>query len=218
MPENIDEILRNIKKVEKFSPDFIEIRLDKIKIFDFKKIAVSTNTPLIATNRAIKEGGFFSGNDRDRIKILFEAAKEGFNYIDLELSTKNLAELVKRLHYLKSKVIISFHDFKKTPSIDTINEIFSREVNKGADICKIVTTARKFEDNLKLLNFIYCNYKKARIVCFAMGESGKISRFISPILGAHFTFASIEEGEETAPGQLEINRMRELYERLGLNP
>ena len=218
MPENIDEILRNIKKAEKFSPDFIEIRLDKIEISDFKKIVVSTNTPLIATNRAIHEGGFFAGNDRERIKILLEAAKEGFNYIDLELSTKNLAELVKRLHGLKSNVIISYHDFKKTPSIKTINEIFSREVNKGADICKIVTTARKFEDNLKLLNFIYCNYKKARIVCFAMGESGKISRFISPILGAHFTFASIEEGEETAPGQLEINRMRELYERLGLNP
>jgi 3-dehydroquinate dehydratase-1 len=218
MPENIDEILRNIKKVEKFSPDFIEIRLDKIEISDFKKIAVSTNTPLIATNRAIHEGGFFAGNDRERIKILLEAAKEGFNYIDLELSTKNLAELVKRLHGLKSNVIISYHDFKKTPSIKTINEIFSREVNKGADICKIVTTARKFEDNLKLLNFVYCNYKKARIVCFAMGESGKISRFISPMLGAHFTFASIEEGEETAPGQLEINRMRELYESLGLNP
>ncbi|KON28506.1 hypothetical protein AC481_01020 [miscellaneous Crenarchaeota group archaeon SMTZ-80] len=218
MPKNIDESLQNIKNIEKFSPDFIEIRLDKIKIFDFKKIVASTNTPLIATNRAINEGGFFAGNDQERIKILFEAAKEGFNYIDLELSTKNLVELVKRFHYLNSKVIISFHDFKKTPSIKIINEILNREIDKGADICKIITTARKFEDNLKLLNFICCNYKKARIVCFAMGESGRTSRFISPILGAHLTFASMEEKEETAPGQLEINRMRELYERLGLNP
>lgn len=218
MPKTINESLRNIKNAEKFSPDLIEIRLDKINIFDFKEIVASTNKPLIATNRAVSEGGFFAGDDKERIKILFEAAKEGFDYIDLELSTKNLAELVNRLHHMNSKAIISFHDFKKTPSIKIINEIFNREISKGADICKIVTTARKFEDNLKLLNFIYCNYKKARIVCFAMGENGKISRFISPILGAHFTFASIEEGEETAPGQLEISRMRELYERLGLNP
>jgi 3-dehydroquinate dehydratase len=47
-----------------------------------------------------------------------------------------------------------------------------------------------------------------------MGELGKTSRLLSPIFGAFFTFASLEKGSETAPGQISIKEMRTAYSLL----
>ena len=49
-----------------------------------------------------------------------------------------------------------------------------------------------------------------------MGEHGKVSRLLSPLFGGFFTFASLEQGSETAPGQMSIKEMRSAYELLGL--
>jgi 3-dehydroquinate dehydratase len=49
-----------------------------------------------------------------------------------------------------------------------------------------------------------------------MGELGKISRLLSPVFGAFFTFASLEHGSETASGQMTIQEMKTAYELLGL--
>jgi 3-dehydroquinate dehydratase len=49
-----------------------------------------------------------------------------------------------------------------------------------------------------------------------MGEKGKISRLLSPMFGAFFTFASLETGNETAAGQMSINEMRTAYALLGV--
>ncbi|MEM2960941.1 MAG: type I 3-dehydroquinate dehydratase, partial [Candidatus Bathyarchaeia archaeon] len=57
--------------------------------------------------------------------------------------------------------------------------------------------------------------KKTNLVCFAMGENGLLSRILSPLFGASFTYASLERGLETAPGQITISELREIYRRLG---
>ena len=218
LSKTIDESLKKIRTAEEYGADLIEIRIDGFEIYDdLSRIEKSTDIPLIATNRPAKEGGFFKEDEKKRIEILIEAAKEGFEYIDIELSTKNVAEIANIIRSFGSKVIISFHDFNRTPSTDEIQEIFEKELNKEADVCKLVTTAKRFDDNLRLFNFIYENAKRTKVVCFAMGEIGKVSRLVSPILGAFFTIASLDKGEETAHGQLGIVEMRELYERLGLS-
>ncbi len=56
-----------------------------------------------------------------------------------------------------------------------------------------MTTAKTIEDNLTLLDFVSKASRRAKIVCFAMGEQGKISRLLSPMFGAFFTFASLEK-------------------------
>jgi 3-dehydroquinate dehydratase type I len=53
------------------------------------------------------------------------------------------------------------------------------------------------------------------LVCFCMGEKGKVSRLLSPMFGAYFTFASLE-GDSTAPGQMSIAEMRNAYALLGV--
>ena len=74
-----------------------------------------------------------------------------------------------------------------------------------------MTTAKKVEDNLPILNFISANSSKTKLVCFCMGEHGKISRLLSPIFGAYFTFASFDKNSETAAGQMSIEEMKSAY-------
>jgi len=216
-PKTVAEALNLIEKAENQGADFIEVRLDSLKKHDeLADIARCSNTPLIATNRSPDCQGKFLGSENERKKILFDAAGNGFEYVDIELSTSGLEEIVGNLHGMGVKPIVSFHDFNKTPNSSQLNEIFRREIDSGADICKIVTTARLVEDNLTVLDFVSKASKRARIVCFSMGELGKPSRLLSPVFGAFFTIASLESGRKTASGQLTIQEMRTVYEALGL--
>ncbi len=210
--------MKKIEEVGKHAPDFIEIRMDNFEDYDdLSKIVKTTKIPLIATNRLADEGGFFKGDEKKRINSLLDAAGLGFEFTDIELSTKNVAEIARKVRSLGSKAIISYHNFNRTPSANEIQKIFERELSKNADVCKIVTTAQKFSDNLELFKFINKNSDRAKIVCFAMDKFGKISRLFSPFFGAFFTMASIGKGKETGPGQLEIGEMIELYKKLGLS-
>lgn len=182
-----------------------------------KNILESTKIPLIATNRSADEGGSFKGDEDTRIKILLDAASSGFKYVDIELSTNDIAKIAKDLHSLGSDVIISHHNFKITPSNNEICKIYEDMLKIDADVCKIITTANDYNDNLRLLNFLSENIEKSKIICFAMGEFGKISRIFSPIFGGFFTMASLEKGQETGPGQIEIGELKELYNKLGFN-
>jgi len=96
-----------------------------------------------------------------------------------------------------------------------LEKILDEEVASGADVCKIITTAKSVEDNSRAICFVHEASKKCEIVCFAMGDLGIPSRFLSPVFGAFFTFASIDEKRKTAKGQLTIQEMRKAYLLLG---
>jgi len=68
---------------------------------------------------------------------------------------------------------------------------------------------------LAMLNFVASHSSKAKLVCFCMGEAGKVSRLLSPMFGAFFTFASLDQGSETAKGQMSISEMKTAYNLLG---
>ena len=216
-PKTVAEALNLIEKAENQRADFIEVRLDSLKKHnELANIANCSNTPLIATNRSTKCQGNFSGSENERKKILLDATRNGFEYVDLELSTPRLKEIVGNLRGMGVKPIISFHDFDETPSSSQLNEVLRREIDSGADVCKIVTTARVVEDNLTVLDFVSKASKSTRMVCFSMGDLGKPSRLLSPVFGAFFTIASLESGRKTASGQLTIREMKTIYEALGL--
>ncbi|MCS7114673.1 MAG: type I 3-dehydroquinate dehydratase [Nitrososphaerota archaeon] len=217
LPQTVNEALKLIKRAEKHGPDFIEVRLDHIReVSRLAEIAESTKIPLIATNRAKDCGGAFSGSEKERQQILLEAAAKGFEYVDIELSVAGLKSIVENLQQFGVKTIISFHDFEKTPEMPKIQEIFREQIENGAEVCKIVTTAKSLGDNLVLLNFLNEVGKSARVVCFAMGPLGKISRLLSPLFGGFFTIASLEKSLETAPGQMAIQELKEVYRALGV--
>ncbi len=216
-PKTVEEAFCLIEKAEAQHADLIEVRLDSLKKHDrIKEIPPFSKTPLIATNKSTQYHGKFSGSEKERQKILVEAARKGFEYVDVDLGTPKQTELIRNLHEAGAKVIVSFHDFERTPPLPQLNSVLAEEVALGADVCKIITTARNVKDNLTNLDFVSKASKKTKTVCFAMGELGKPSRLLSPVFGAFFTFASIDEKRKTAKGQLIIQKMRRAYELLEL--
>jgi 3-dehydroquinate dehydratase type I len=217
LPKTTAEALRLIEKAENAHADLIEVRLDCLKDYNaLGDVAAHGKTSKIATNKLYSRHGKFSGTETEQLQLLLNAAKNGFEYVDIELSIPKLKETVKELKLLSVKPIVSFHDFAETPSLSELNNILEREIASGADVCKIVTTAKRIEDNLVLLNFASPASSKAKVVCFAMGELGKVSRLLSPLFGGYFTFASLERGSETAAGQITIQEMKTTYNLLGL--
>jgi 3-dehydroquinate dehydratase type I len=217
LPKTTAEALRLIEKAENAHADLIEVRLDCLKDYNaLGDVAAHGKTSKIATNKLCSRHGKFSGTETEQLQLLLNAAKNGFEYVDIELSIPKLKETVKELKLLSVKPIVSFHDFAETPSLSELNNILEREIASGADVCKIVTTAKRIEDNLVLLNFASPASSKAKVVCFAMGELGKVSRLLSPLFGGYFTFASLERGSETAAGQITIQEMKTTYNLLGL--
>jgi len=215
-PKTVEEAFSLIKQAEAQNADLIEIRLDSLTNHDhIEEIPRCTKTPLIATNKSQKNHGNFSGNETERQKILLNAARNGFTYVDVDLGTPNQEELISSLHEAGTKVIVSFHDFKQTSSLSKLEKILNEEVALGADVCKIITTAKSVEDNSTAIDLVSKASKKGKIVCFAMGDLGIPSRFLSPVFGAFFTFASIDKKRKTAKGQLTIQEMRKAYQLLG---
>lgn len=213
----MDDVIKLIQKAENQKVDLIEIRLDYLKNYDcIKDISNHSKTPLIATNKSTLDHGYFSGSETERQNTLLDAARNGFEYVDIDIGTPNKTQLITNLKQNKTKIIVSFHDYIGTPTITNLNMILVKQLSLNADICKIVTTAKKIEDNLEILNFVSKASKKTKLVCFTMGEQGKISRLLSPIFGGFFTFASLDNERKTAKGQLAISELKLAYKTLGL--
>jgi 3-dehydroquinate dehydratase type I len=210
LPQSIDQALVLIGKAEESHPDFIELRLDCLETdCDLVVLAADRKTPLIATDKNPR-------TPAERRAILLNAAKSGFEYVDIDLNSPTLKGTVREIKASGAKCIVSFHDCNGTPNAAELTAVLKRQLGDGAEVCKIVTTAQKLEDNLTLLQFISQCAAEAKLVCFAMGELGKTSRLLSPVFGGVFTFASLERGGETAPGQMTLHEMRAAYELLGL--
>jgi len=213
LPKTVPEGLQLMEKAEAAHADFIEIRLDHLgdcleNQRGLADLAAHGKTPRIATDKA-------SRTETEHRQLLIVAAKSGFEYVDAELSTPQLEDLVKELKAQGAKPIVSFHKFDGSLSLSELNSILEREISSGAEVCKIVTTAKQMKDNLTALNFTSTASSKTKLVCFCMGELGKVSRLLSPLFGGFFTFASLELGSETAAGQMPIQEMKAAYEILG---
>ncbi len=211
------EALKLIEKAESSQADLVEVRLDYLEesrnLQDFAK---STKLPFIATNKLKNEKGYFSGTEIERQQTLIDAAKNGFEYVDVDFSSPKRDETIGKLRALGAKPIVSYHNYDGLLAVSTMEKILDEEIASGASVCKIVLTAKQVEDNLPILNFVSFASAKAKLVCFCMGDQGKISRLLSPAFGAFFTFASVEPDSETAAGQMSITEMRTAYGLLGI--
>jgi 3-dehydroquinate dehydratase type I len=211
------EALSLIERAEKAQADLIEVRLDFLEASrNLSDVVKSTKIPLIATNKLLSENGNFAGTETERQQTLFNAAKNDFEYVDVDLSSPKHKETIDKLKLLGAKPIVSYHKFDGALSISEMEKVLEQEIASGASVCKIITTAKQIEDNLTALNFVSTMSSKTKLVCFCMGELGKVSRILSPMFGAFFTFASLQQGNETAVGQMTIQEMKAAYDLLEL--
>ena len=162
----------------------------------------SLNPNLIITCRSNRAGG--SKTEREALELITAAIRHGAKYTDIEIeASQDHLEYIKAYATANScKLIISYHNFTETPSLDELCQIRRLCERKGADIVKIVTTAHSTEDAMRALS-LYNSRKDdstVPLIAFAMGEAGRFTRLSCLNLGSPFTYCSIE-GAETAPGQ-----------------
>ncbi len=220
--ENAKDALNVIKKAE--GSDLAELRFDYAKnldfeskfLYDFISAAKSRNKPIIITNRTKEEGGAFCGSEDERMAILKKAIELGADYIDIECSAdkssiKNLISSKKN-----TKVIVSYHNFNETPN--NLKGVYSDIKKLNPDMIKIATSANSVADNFGVFELIkFANREKRKIIAFCMGSYGQFSRILSIILGSQVTYASIENGKESAAGQFTIGEMNGVYRISKLN-
>ena len=145
-----------------------------------------------------------------------EAVDLGSAFVDVELASErsSLRELIKNKK--RTRLILSFHDFQRTLSAEELRGLLDRMIRYRSDVAKIVTFARSWEDNLKVLSLIpYARKRKQAVVAFCMGEKGKMSRIFAPRMGAAWTYASLDRKRASAPGQLTVEETKGIWERLG---
>ncbi len=194
--------------------DLIELRVDYLRVTELAPLLNGRERPFIVTNRRREEGGKYAGDERKRILILREALDQGPEYVDVEIRTERplLQDLIANKK--QTQVILSFHDFHGTPSQRKLRKICDQMIQFGADVAKIVTFARSWEDNLKILSLIpYARKRKQAVVAFCMGEKGKMSRIFAPQIGAAWTYASLDKKRISAPGQLTALELKDIWKR-----
>ncbi len=191
--------------------DLFEVRLDLVGPY-WPDLVKRLKKPWIACNRSREEGGQGHPNEMRRLTDLVRAVEAGAFVADIELRTKNLEKFVPVIKK-KARCLISYHDTTGTPAFDSLVKIVRDEIDAGADICKVVTCAQSFTDNVQLLKLIRY-FPEKDIVAFAMGQEGKISRILSTLAGGYFTYACLTAGKESASGQLPVKELVEIYDSL----
>jgi len=209
------EALTKIKKGFTLAK-ILELRIDGIQKVDLEKLLAEKSGEIIVTNRVREEGGAFADGERERVAILKKAVALGCEYVDLEIRTdeKLLVELKEKIadFQRKTQLILSYHNMEGIPNLEDLVKKLEEGQKAGADIVKIVPYAQKIEDNLHVLSLIpYAQKKGLKIIAFCMGEKGMISRIIAPLMGSYLTYASLDKGEESAPGQMTVEEIEQVF-------
>jgi len=184
--------------------DLVEVRLDYMPRPEVEKCSSLLRMPLLFTNRPAWEGGQFSGSEEERLRPLLEAVRLQAAYVDFEFrAERNLREqLLSSVEGSSTRLLLSWHDFKGTPSLPELEGILEEMHASGAGMGKIVTSAHDESDVLRVLSLLERARERAfPLTAFCMGEVGRISRFASLYLGGAMTYVALSEAQATAPGQ-----------------
>lgn len=142
---------------------------------------------------------------------LTAAIRCGARYVDVEIEAPDdLMEAVRscaREH--GCRLIVSYHDFDGTPTLEALEQTVGACLDRGADLVKIVTTARTTAEAERTLQ-LYDRPFPVPLVAFAMGEAGRYTRIACLRKGAPYTYAAPDNGRATAPGQYTQSEMEAL--------
>lgn len=209
------EMVRGLKKALSESRT-IELRLDWLKntreLGRFLARLHADNRSgwkkacVIATLRRREAGGSYKGTVNRQLACLREAVEAGCAWCDLEVESaeKVGAGALRLLRHSGARVMISFHDFRRTPK--DLSRVVRRLENCGGDAIKIAAEARTIGDSVRLLALAR---KRRNVVVVPMGDVGLPGRLLALRAGSALAYAAA--GQPTAPGQVSAAEMRRAY-------
>ncbi len=218
---NQQDIIAEMMRLGELDIDLIELRIDyfddllndqKLKDLFGAIATLSLKQGIILTYRSEKEGGNGKLTIQEYIELYKLAVDSGaFDIYDVELSsgTNAIITLTSLIHQADKKVLMSMHDFKRTPSMDTMLEKFKSMDSLEADILKVAVMPEDYKEVLVLMettlraNEIY----NRPIVTMSMSKMGLATRLMGEQFGSAITFGKAKEG--SAPGQIDVASLKQ---------
>lgn len=211
--KTLKEALVQIKQAQKEGADLLELRFDYFpnpNTKDLARLLIASKMPKILTIRIPEEGGHYQGTPADRRTLFQFAIDHKVEFIDLEFASKLRFKNLKQ-----TKLILSHHDFKKTPNnLKTLYKKIATDKQKP-HLIKIVTTAQTPSDNQKIYDLLKIAPTDS-LIALAMGPHGRATRISTPSLGAYLTFASLSAKTTSAPGQYSVKELRKNLRNIAL--
>jgi 3-dehydroquinate dehydratase/shikimate dehydrogenase len=198
-----------VKKAKKYSANLIEVRIENINPTVFNNILKDKSVEKIITFREEK----INKESFVQIKNLYNAViSAGVEFIDIDFKwgKKFVDELTRNVR--NSRVILSYHDFRKTPSLARLKIILNKMMKVKAHSYKISVYANSVEDNVKIFQLLeYAHKNKIKLTAHCMGELGKVSRILGKKFGSYLTYSSLNEKSATAAGQIPIEKLMNIF-------
>jgi 3-dehydroquinate dehydratase-1 len=150
-------------------------------------------------------------DDELRAATMIAAIHAGASYVDVELDAPAVLRdtVIAAARRRGCRVIVSHHDHQRTPSSDELALLVDACFEAGADLAKLACQVRAPAEAARLLSLLD---DPRPVIPIGMGELGRPTRVIAPLLGAPFTYAALARGRETADGQYDAARLAELLE------
>lgn len=201
--------------------DLAEFRIDLLNFASDRKQVIALGhelkqilgtKPLIATIRTHNEGGQLTISDADYGKTYQAYLQQPFmDMLDVEMfrDQQIVKDTVKMAHAKKVLIVMSNHDFQKTPAESEIIKRLLQQDELGADILKIAVMPQNKQDVFTLMNATLkvSQQSKKPLLTMSMGKLGTISRIATANMGGSFSFGMI--GEASAPGQIDVTQLKQ---------
>ncbi|HEX8248453.1 MAG TPA: type I 3-dehydroquinate dehydratase [Pyrinomonadaceae bacterium] len=239
--ETADEFNEKIKQAKPLA-DFIELRFDCLKESEIEKVAYEYDENYILTFRPKEQGGkreislkaredfWNSGDDHGGGDFEEDVVENHLywlyqpvicSYHDFNGVPENLVEIYERIKNIKAnidviKIAVQAHDITDTIPIWKLLERWKSE--KESIKAKKLKEYEELNKKLKKVNYsVSPPTSFLQIIPIAMGESGKWTRILGLAHGAFMTYAALDAGNETAPGQISARDLKEVYRVKELN-
>lgn len=210
-----EEAYRQISKAVAYA-DCVELRLDFFQSLDLEALKALRShfpIPMIFTLRSSIQGGGYTDSEENRrtaIGCLIELKPEFFD-LEYDLPFHFIEKIYSQ--FPEIKLILSYHNFEETPK--DLERIYQKMRETPAFYYKIAVASKNCLETLQLI----CWAKKSQphLIAISMGEHGQLSRILAPMLGYPITYASLEEDQISAPGQLSAKTLVDRYHHRSLN-
>src|SRR5271165_3257749 len=188
----------------------VELRLDWLtndserhKALEWLKRFGPKKAVLIATCRRRVGGGEFAGGAAEELFWLMKAKEAGCEWCDLEIETlRELPGKTVEGYALPAKVLLSIHDFRRTPK--SLGKV-KFAARGGVDAVKVAAMSQKLSDSTRVLRLAQGTEK---VVAVPMGEIGLPGRILALREGSALVYAPVAAA--TAPGQVGLRDLKEL--------
>jgi 3-dehydroquinate dehydratase/shikimate dehydrogenase len=183
--------------------DLLEVRLDRFaKAPDIGVLLTHKPKPIILSCRRQQDGGDWHGSEEERLALLRQCIASKGDYVEIEL---DVADQIRP--FPPAKRVISYTNFGETPT--DIADIYAQAQTKHPDVIKLVTLARTPEQAWPLLQILAKPALPTVVV--GVGKPGVMLSVLGKKIGSPWTYAALEKGMETYPGQPTVRELNEVY-------